>query len=652
MQPPDPRFFDFPDIDRFGSHLPPADDASLGRLLRLISTILAALLCIFLIASVIGGRHSELPIVALGIVSLLLLGRNQPALDNAQLASILAFGLTTMFSIVVLLSDDGIRNPVVMAYPGILLLASLTVSSIQFVAVAIAICTTAVGLGMLELHHLREVTFGPPLTRRYLLDLLLILTGTAIVARLLAHHLLSHLHRAHWQSLIDPLTGLPNRRALNARADSFLAEARQAGLPTMVIALHVDRLDRLNNIFGYALGDGALLGLGQHLRALVNTDCLIARRGDSTFVVMLRSRTEHADADAIVIARHLLTLTRKEQRVGSVTVRLDGTCGLSATPGVLSDKETGPPVGADKLIEEAFIALDVALKSGGGQVQAYAREFGEQVRDDFLIESTLRAAIDLGRVDMHYQPILSQPDGRVIAMEALLRLRSASGEPLSALPAIELAEASGLIHRLGDVILDSVLRDISRWRTNGQSQLPVSVNFSGLQMSRPDFAESLLKHLHRYELPGQALILEITETAAISGDARLGETLAALSRAGVLIALDDFGAGHSSLHRLQEIPADIIKFDRSLIEKIGDSESARTFLRKTVELVQVTHPFILFEGIEDSNQVGHIPGMGCHAVQGYWYARPLAADAVPAFLADQQVGNDLQQRSGYPAEAQ
>lgn len=650
MQPPDPRFFDFPDIDRFGSHLPPADDASLARLLRLIAKILAGLLFIFLLASVIGGRHRELPVIALGIACLALLGRGTPPLDNTRLATLLAFGLAAMVSVTVLLSDDGIRNPAVMAYPGILLLASLTVSSIQFVAVAIAICTTAVGLGMLELHQIRAVTFGPPLERRYLLDLLLILTGTAIVARLLAHHLLSHLHRAHWQSLIDPLTGLPNRRALNARADSFLAEARQAGLPTMVIALHVDRLDRLNNVFGYALGDGALLGLGRHLRALVNADCLVARRGDSTFVVMLRSRAEHADATSI--ARHLLTLTRKEQRVGSVTIRLDGTCGLCSTAGALSDGETATSTSANELIEEAFIALDIALKNGGGQVQAYAQEFGEQVRGDFLIESTLRAAIDLGRVEMHYQPILSQPDGRVIAMEALLRLRSASGEPLSALPAIELAEASGLIHRLGDVILDSVLKDVSRWRADGQSQLPVSVNFSGLQMSRPDFAETLLEHLRQYDLPGQALILEITETAAISGDARLGETLTALSRAGVLIALDDFGAGHSSLHRLQEIPADIIKFDRSLIERIGDSESARAFLRKTVELVQVTHPFILFEGIEDSNQVGHIPGMGCHAVQGYWYARPVPADAVPAFLASQELGTDLQQRPGYPAEAQ
>jgi EAL domain-containing protein (putative c-di-GMP-specific phosphodiesterase class I) len=201
-----------------------------------------------------------------------------------------------------------------------------------------------------------------------------------------------------------------------------------------------------------------------------------------------------------------------------------------------------------------------------------------------------------------------------------------------------------LIHRLGDVILDSVLNDIRRWRRASESLLPVSINFSGLQMSRPGFAENLLERLRQYELPGNALILEITETAAISGDAQLAETLATLSAAGVLIALDDFGAGHSSLHRLCEIPADIIKFDRSLIENIGDSERARLFLRKTVELVRVSHPFILLEGIDDLGQAGQVPDMGCHAVQGFWYARPMPADAVPEYLAGCQLGNDLQQR--------
>ena len=250
---------------------------------------------------------------------------------------------------------------------------------------------------------------------------------------------------------------------------------------------------------------------------------------------------------------------------------------------------------------------------------------------------------------MHYQPFLSQPDGHVIAMEALLRLRSPDGQPLSALSAIALAEASGLIHRLSEVILESVLDDIRRWQKDNDVLLPVSVNFSGLQMSRPGFAEALLDQLHQHNLPGNTLILEITETAAISGDAQLAETLATLSSAGVLIALDDFGAGHSSLHRLCEIPADIIKFDRSLIEHIGDSERARLFLRKTIELVRVSHPFILLEGIDDPGQAGQVPEMGCHAVQGFWYARPMPADAVPAYIAGQKIGDALQRCPAHPA---
>lgn len=642
MRLPEPRLTDFPDIDRFDDHLPPVDEVDLQRLLRLIAGLTAALLVAFVVVALGTGRLVQAPIIAVSAVAFALLGRGHPSLSNTRLASTLAIGLTILVSLMVVISEEGIRNVAVLAYPGILILASLTVSSVQFLAIAIAICMTAVGLGMLEFHQLRDVAYGPALERRYLITLLLILTGTAVMARLLAHHWLSSLYRAHWQTLIDSLTGLPNRRALYARADSFLAEARAAGLTTSFIALHVDRIDHINRTFGHALGDSALHKLAEELKPLIGNNCLIARHRGNTFVALLRSAENSSAPDDL--ARQLIAATRKEQTVTGVAVRLDGTCGLRSDAG----RETPGQADATALIEDAFIALDIALKQGGGNIQEFASEYGDRVRGDFLIESTVRTAIDSGHVDMHYQPFLSQPDGRVIAMEALLRLRSPDGQPLPTLAAIELAEASGLIHRLGDVILDSVLNDIQRWRKNRESLLPVSVNFSGLQMSRPGFAKNLLDRLQQHELPGNALILEITETAAISGDAQLTETLASLSAAGVLIALDDFGAGHSSLHRLCEIPADIIKFDRSLIEKIGDSERARLFLRRTVDLVRVSHPFILLEGIDDLGQAGHVPDMGCHAVQGFWYARPMPSDAVPEYLASRQLGDDLQQRPTHP----
>lgn len=642
MRLPEPQITDFPDISRFGSHLPPVNEAELLRLLRLVSMLIAALLVAFFIVALNSGLLIQAPIIACSAVVFALIGRGYPSLGNTQLASTLAIGLTVLVSLMVLISGEGIRNVAVLAYPGILILASLTVSSVQFLAITIAICTTAVGLGMLEYHQLLNVSYGPALERRYMFTLLLILAGTAVVARLLAHHWLSTLYRVHWQTLIDSLTGLPNRRALYKRSDSFLAEALNTGLKTSVITLHVDRIDHINHTFGHALGDGALRKLAEELKPLINANCLIARHGGNTFIALLRGVEK--DDGAAALAQKLIAATRKEQTVNDVAIRLDGTCGLCSDSDKDAQAIADAPKGATALIEAAFIALDIALKQGGGQVQEFSGKFGERVRGDFLIESTVRAAIDSGRVDMHYQPFLSQPDGRVIAMEALLRLRSSDGLPLPTLPAIELAEASGLIHRLGDVILDSVLNDIRRWRKASESRLPVSINFSGLQMSRPGFAENLLERLRQYELPGNALILEITETAAISGDVQLTETLATLSAAGVLIALDDFGAGHSSLHRLCEIPADIIKFDRSLIENIGDSERARLFLRKTVELVRVSHPFILLEGIDDLGQAGQVPDMGCHAVQGFWYARPMPADAVPEYLAGCQLGDDLQQR--------
>lgn len=650
MQLPDLRLSvsNFPDIQRFVSHLPPVDEADLARLLRLIAMIAAGLCVAFLIVAINAGRILQAEFIGFSAVFFALLGRGYPALDNSRLASVLAISLTVLVSALVFISGEGIRTAAVLAYPGILILASLTVSAMQFLAITLVICITALGMGLLEYHQLHPVAFGPPLERRHLINMLLILAGTAIVARLLAHRLLTHLHRAHWQALLDPLTALPGRQALDIRAESFCAEARDAGLQIGVVAMQVERIDHINHAFGHTFGDGALRKLADELRQLVTADCLIVRHGGNTFMALLRSK--NAQAATVNTAQTMLALTRKEQHVNQVAVRLDGTCGLSID--TLYGRR-GQPIATDvlpsaALVEEAFIALFIAIKQGGGYSQAYVEEFGEQARGEFLIESTLSAAIDAGHVDMYYQPILSQPEGRVIAFEALLRLHATDGRLLATLPAIELAEASGLIHRLGDIILDSVLDDIRRWRTSGESLLPVSVNFSSLQVSRSDFADALLSRLKQYGLSGQALILEITETAAID-DAQLTATLTALGKAGVLIALDDFGVGHSSLYRLREIPADIVKFDRSLIEHIGESERARLFLRKAVDLVRVAHPFILLEGIEDDAQIGQLSGIGCHAVQGYWYARPMPAASVPDYLAGQQVGDDLQHRLVYSA---
>ena len=263
------------------------------------------------------------------------------------------------------------------------------------------------------------------------------------------------------------------------------------------------------------------------------------------------------------------------------------------------------------------------------------------MRGEFALESAVRHAIDTGVVTMHYQPILAQPGQQVIAFEALLRLRDRAGQPIPTLPAVQLAEATGLIHRLSDVSLLAVLRDIKAWRGQGMPDIPVSVNFSGLQLSRPDFATTLLDTLRAHQLPGTALIVEITETAAISGDEHLAANLDQLAAAGVMIALDDFGAGHSSLTRLREMQAQIIKFDAALIRDIGTSESARSFLQKTIELVNVAYPFVLLEGIETEAQAAQAEAIGCNALQGYRYARPMSAEAVTAYLRTQDAPEPL-----------
>lgn len=533
--------------------------------------------------------------------------------------------LVVLVNLLIVLSDDGIRDSVVFAFPGIIILASLTVNSMQFLAVTVLIGLSALGLGLMELHELRHTVFDGPPTRRFLLDILLILAGTAVVARLLALHMLESLQLAHWQALVDSLTGLPNRRALDAQCGKFLTAARERRLQCAAIALHIDRLDHLNHNFGHSLGDAALAKLGQRLTGLLGPDTFIARQTGDTIVALYRYG--ESDEDAEDLARRILGVVRSEEELTGIVIRLDGSCAIRHDPGA--------PAEAQSILAEALIALDVAATQGGAAIVEYQASFGARVRVDYLIESSLRTAIDHGIVTMHYQPILAHPGGKVLACEALLRLHGPAGQALPALEAIQLAEASGLIYRLGDVIINSVFDDMVRLRNAGVPMLPVAINCSGLQVAQAGFASRLLAGLEVRNLPGASLILEITETAAISGDDQLAATLQELAGHGIRIALDDFGAGHSSLHRLKELHADIIKFDRSLIVDIGQSAESLRFLEKAIDLVAVTHPLILLEGIDSADQVAALARLPAHAVQGFWYARPMPLAELTLYLANE-----------------
>ena len=620
----------FPDIERVKPYLPPPDVSALGRLLRQISLFIAGLLVVFLLSRfVVPGKHSP-ELIAAWAGIFLVLGHEKSIVGYQRLAAALAMSLVLLINLLILMSTDGIRDSVVFAYPGIIILASMTVNSMQFLAVTLLIGLSALGLGLMELHQIRQTVFDGPPTRRVLLDILLILAGTAVIARLLALHMLQHLQRAHWQALVDSLTGLPNRRALDAQCGQFLATARARGQQCAAIALHIDRLDHLNHNFGHSLGDAALAKLGQRLTALLGPDTFVARQTGDTIVTL--HRHGDADLDAEDMAQRILAIVRNEEELGGIVIRLDGSCAIRHDPGA--------PAEAQSILADALIALDVSATRGGSAITEYQDSFGARVRIDYLIESSLRSAIDHGIVTMHYQPILAHRDGEVLACEALLRLRGPAGETLPALEAIQLAEASGLIYRLGDVIINSVFDDMVRLRSAGAPLLPVAVNCSGLQVAQPGFAGRLLAGLEVRNLPGSALILEITETAAISGDDQLAACLQELAGNGIRIALDDFGAGHSSLHRLKELHADIIKIDRSLIVDVGQSAESLRFLEKAIDLVAVTHPLILLEGIDSADQVAAVASLPAHAVQGYWYARPMPLAELPLYLAGQRQPKD------------
>jgi diguanylate cyclase (GGDEF)-like protein len=443
------------------------------------------------------------------------------------------------------------------------------------------------------------------------------------------------MERQH-QSITDHLTGLGNRRYLFEILSAFFAEAADPALEPRLMAflyIDLDRFKEINDSFGHPAGDDLLRQLGRRLTAVMRpSDALIRLGGDEFAAVLL-------DADAAVageVAARVDECLLAPFEIDGVSVRVGASIGVAMAP---ADAETG-----DDLVSCADVAMYRA-KVRGESYAFYDSNFDELGNLLHLAEQ-LREAIETDQLELHYQPQLEVRTGAVLAVEALLRWNHPTLGMVPPLKFVPLAEQAGLMDTLTRWVLGTALAQVGEWRAEG-SDVVVSVNVSASNLLGPGFAALVQEALESHDVPAEALVLEITETGIITDFDRASLIVGQLSALGVIVSIDDFGTGFTSLAYLSGLSVGELKLDRTFVADLAnpDRERELRLVRSTIELGHSLNLRVVAEGIEDEHTLDLLTELGCDVVQGFYIgkaqpagdfafaAAPPAADRAAALAA-------------------
>ena len=403
----------------------------------------------------------------------------------------------------------------------------------------------------------------------------------------------------------DPLTGLANRKLFH---DQLAESLRDGPAGTVdVLLLDLDDFKEVNDILGHHAGDEMLTEVARRLRSCVRPDDTVARLGGDEFVVLLTGSPEpDAVAESIVASLN-------------VPMWIDGTMlRPSLSLGLASAGQDA--VAASELLRQADVAMYAAKAAGKNRYMRFEPDMMTALVQRTDMEAGLRLAVDAGQITVHYQPVISPKLGEVVQFEALARWKR-NGEMIPPGQFIPTAERSGLISAIGMQVMRHSFVELQPWLSEDPGR-SVAVNISGVQLKDCQFAEGVLSLAASCATDPRQLVLEVTESVFFDPDAHVIRQLNALRDAGVRVALDDFGTGYSSLGRLQELPVDAVKIDRSFVSMVRTGAEKLPILSSMINMAHSLGLTVTAEGIETGAQAGYLTNLNCDSLQGYLFSHP------------------------------
>jgi diguanylate cyclase (GGDEF)-like protein/PAS domain S-box-containing protein len=431
-------------------------------------------------------------------------------------------------------------------------------------------------------------------------------------------------HQLTHQALHDPLTKIANRVLFRDRVDHALSKVRRDNSTLAVLFLDLDNFKQVNDSIGHAAGDKLLIAVAQRLQDCLRSSDTAARLGGDEFAVLVES--VHSSEEAVMIAERIKSVFREPFVIDGKEVFMGTSIGIA---------QSGPDIhSSDDLLRNADLAMYRAKNSGKGGYTVFEQQMHEALVERLELEDDLRIAIENKEFTIHYQPIVDLGSREMLGMEALVRWNHPRYGMLAPMKFIPLAEETNLIVPLGEWILKEACRQTKEWcdRFAEGVDISLTVNISIRQFQQKELGDIVSQALEASGLKPGNLILEITESFMMQETESTIAKLHELKKLGIRLAIDDFGTGYSSLSYLQRFPIDILKIDKSFVDKIGNGKEGRAVARAIIMMGDSLNLKTIAEGIERPEQISALQNLGCEAGQGFHFARPLTADAMEEFL--------------------
>ncbi len=420
----------------------------------------------------------------------------------------------------------------------------------------------------------------------------------------------------------DALTLLPNRALLQDRLTQAIAGVQRDGGKLAVLFMDLDRFKNVNDSLGHDIGDGLLKIVAGRLKNSIREMDTVSRFGGDEFVIVL-NRVRGPD-DASTVAENIL-------RAVAAPIGVDGY-ELQVTPSI------GISIGLDDgddpalLIKNADAAMYHAKEKGRNNFQFFSSDMNARAERRLMLESDLRQAVDRDEFRLVYQPKIEIASGRFVGAEALVRWVRPEGDVVSPLEFIPLAEETGLIVPIGNWVLGEACRQQAEWLKTQLGLVPLAVNISAVQFHHASFMQDVRCIVNEYRMVPGAVELELTESMVMRDPELVAGVLVDLKREGFMLAIDDFGTGYSSLSYLKRFPLDKLKIDASFVRDISRDMTDRAIARSVVALGASLGLQVVAEGVEGDEELRLLHEMGCSQAQGYYFAKPLSAEELVAWL--------------------
>ena len=417
-----------------------------------------------------------------------------------------------------------------------------------------------------------------------------------------------------WMAYHDPLTSASNRAAFSECLREVIAvPLQEAGPKVAVMMVDMDRFKDVNDTMGHAVGDEMLREAVKRLRACVRADDVVARFGGDEFAILVRDPQSHADVEGV--AQRIIEQFNQCFVLDGSDVFVSCSIGIALYP-------TDSTI-ADDLIKYADSAMYLAKRSGRRDFRFYAKDLTLDAAARLGLESQLHRAIEFQEFELRYHPKVLLRDRTVIGSEALVRWNRPGVGLVTPDTFIALAEESGLIVDLGKWVLREACLSAVEWNTDGPSTHKVAVNLSARQFQSARFGSAVAGVLEETGCRPEWLEFEITESVLLEENEAVLATLGWFKKMGISIAIDDFGTGYSSLSYLARFPIDVLKIDRTFVQKVAMDRRHAELVKAILSIARVFGQQVVAEGVETREQADFLERNGCEVVQGFLYSKPL-----------------------------